>query len=1249
MSGVRALDKKLLACWLRLAKVLPNHHAVQPQSPEGWRPFALRPFYLSLIAAIMILMFLTLEGLRRYTDRYGGLIFFQDTESVSSSQSFAYNYVPIIVALVLVILWSFIDFDVLRLEPYFQLARSDGVPASVLLINYNFGQTFITPLTSAKRGHWVVFLVAMLTVLIRMFLPALQSTLFELREVNVIANESMKTWPDLVNLHTQARWIAAEEREGFDAVDSVFSSRGSLRRSRSSEYAIAPVEIPMDDLRESTVWTVNQTIYWSKLGCQDLLDDTDVPVQLDHTASQHPTVAWNVTGMQLDDGDDNCVLDFSYRSVFFPETDFLQLRYWEPLRSDDALSSDDGPRAFQPSGCRPYDLYGVLISLNATRHGSPAISSLGPQSISSATMFACKVDYYKATAEVSMHANSSITSINVTEGTTSALTRDQFNIKEFQGLLSHRAPYTSDLLFFQYNETAGDRTVTELPVISQDLGDIEPVLVLDTSNIMGRDEFKAKVTRGVKQSFVLTMGRLFDPDLPATVLPALRLTRQVTITVVDFAALCSEAILAMGFLLVVTMLYYYHMRPNILQSDPGSIGAMCSMATDVFYPSNILADPTIDLDQFSTRRLRMLLRNSRLYWHQGPLGRRLEIVKTDGSPPNLSDRLRNRVDPRPHFLVIPIFILEFVLLAAVIAAMSVIIASLAHEGSFQHLTQSKSSFFQVVLSFLPSVVASAVGSLCNSIHRNVSILEPWVHLQRGMATARSSLSMNYATQTPWAVFFKTLRDRHVLLGVVSLACMANTILTVVAGGLFTQQLTTSYLPVNTVMTNYSPSVFRQTDFAADFTEYDLIQTSITSGVSMLPWTSAKQSFVPLDLQDPDPDYTYGATTTGIGTDLDCRQLNPVDSLTHDPESGSSYWHYQPFDNPSRTCRVNMPSLKPGQGGISLSIHFLSPEARREMDECQTSTVMVVGRWNYTADTAVTDDNTIALHCEPRVRLQEFSIMFDQRGQIQDYSFINDSAVTSGAMYDNATISLGQFNKVFAAIPQSFMGETNRNETFITSYDWAGFLVARLYKQRETTITSLNPIALMDMSQIVYQWVYSTYFSLWHEIYLEPLESPYAAPNATAINKTWAMVVSVPSLAIALVIIALDTLVVLIVFGTRRGRFQGPRIPRSIGAVMPWIANSRLLNDFRGTYSWNNMQRRQHLDRMGKRYGFRMFLGPDNRWRYAVEEEPLVKEVKEPPVSPSSLAGSDDSDPKPPDAIELQVVRASPPPDDRRNE
>lgn len=583
-----------------------------------------------------------------------------------------------------------------------------------------------------------------------------------------------------------------------------------------------------------------------------------------------------------------------------------------------------------------------------------------------------------------------------------------------------------------------------------------------------------------------------------------------------------------------------------------------------------------------------------------------------GSPVQLGENLQTHVDPMPHFLVIPFFLVEFLALAGVIILMGLVVASLLRDGRFRHLTQSDSSAFQVVLSFLPSIIASSVGSLCTSIHRNLSVLEPWVHLQRGNASARASLSLNYSSQSPFAIFIKAVRDRHLLLGLVSIACVVNMALTVVAGGLFTQQLTTTTLDTNDLTMNYSQSTFWQTDFAAEFTEYDLIQTSITSGVPMLSWTSPNQSFIPVHVNNRSPDVTYGASTLGVGTELNCQALSTSD-LVQNNTNGHQFWRYGLFANSSMECIARMPPLKSKDEGIALSIHFLSPDDLDESDVCQTSTVLVVGRWDYKADTPMTNDNTIALHCEPQVQLQEYSVTFDQKGQIDWHEPVANTAIHQGTMYDNATVSLGQFNKVFAAIPSSYVGNTTmQNGTYnISSYDWAGFLVARLYQRQDPNFDSLDSDLLTDMTQTVYQWVYSTYFSLWRDIYLEPLAQPIKATNGTVTRSTWHMAPSAPSLAIALSIIAFDTIVVLLVFGTRRGRFRGPRMPRSIGAIIPWISHSQMLHDFADTHTWSSSKRRAHISALNKRYGFRMFMGADNRWRFAVDQEPEHAKPPEP--------------------------------------
>lgn len=596
---------------------------------RGWRPVALRPPYLSTLMCILLTMLLCLEGLRQYSDRAGGLAFFGYTTDVTAIQSFAYNYLPIIVSLVLALMWTVTDFDVLRLEPYFQLSRPEGAPATVLFINYNFGQTILTPINAIRRRHWVVLWVSFVTLSIRMILPALQSTLLELREVTVVDDGIMKSWPHLVDLDTQEKWMSMQ---ATNTVDSVLSSDESLRRTRSSNYAVAPVEIPGNLHDESTMWILDQTVYWAQLSCQNVLIEDKLTVSINNPQSTYPTISWNASGIELDatyGGATKCSLNFQYESVFFPATDYLQVRYWEPAISDSVKQANSNrTQAFSASGCDPYDLYGMVIGVNATN------GNLIPSDYSaSGSIFACDIVYHKANAQISMHSNSSIMSIDIDRATTNIVTQAEFNIVHFQALLSQRAPYTSDMLFIHENATTGARTVTELPVISQELGDFQPLLVLDTSTVMTEAEFLSKIEKDVKQIFVLTLGRLFDPEIAPVLIAASRFSKRVAIAVVDFAALWSELILFLAILTTLYLMFIYRSRELFLQSDPGSIGAMCSITADVFHPSNILTQPVAEFHQFSTRQLHRIFKDARCFWRPGPSGNRLDILAQDGIVP----------------------------------------------------------------------------------------------------------------------------------------------------------------------------------------------------------------------------------------------------------------------------------------------------------------------------------------------------------------------------------------------------------------------------------------------------------------------------------------------------------------------------------------------------------------------------------------------------------------------------------------
>jgi hypothetical protein len=100
------------------------------------------------------------------------------TEDVNAAQSFAYNYLPIIISLVLVLVWTVTDFD-----EYDPVAADCGIDRS----DNSLTEVVVDEEDGSRRSLGL-----------------------ELREVTVVDDRTIKSWPDLVDLRTQASWIATQ-------------------------------------------------------------------------------------------------------------------------------------------------------------------------------------------------------------------------------------------------------------------------------------------------------------------------------------------------------------------------------------------------------------------------------------------------------------------------------------------------------------------------------------------------------------------------------------------------------------------------------------------------------------------------------------------------------------------------------------------------------------------------------------------------------------------------------------------------------------------------------------------------------------------------------------------------------------------------------------------------------------------------------------------------------------------------------
>lgn len=131
------------------------HH--QPRNGQAsvkrsslWKPVTLRlPLLMSMI--ILTLSFIAiLEYLSRKSQIDGGVVLAR--EGFSSATAFLYLNLPTIIAIFYSLLWSWIDLDTKRLEPWFQLSKPGGAnEGDSLSLHYPFDFVAVAPLSALRK------------------------------------------------------------------------------------------------------------------------------------------------------------------------------------------------------------------------------------------------------------------------------------------------------------------------------------------------------------------------------------------------------------------------------------------------------------------------------------------------------------------------------------------------------------------------------------------------------------------------------------------------------------------------------------------------------------------------------------------------------------------------------------------------------------------------------------------------------------------------------------------------------------------------------------------------------------------------------------------------------------------------------------------------------------------------------------------------------------------------------------------
>ncbi|KAF2096022.1 hypothetical protein NA57DRAFT_59081 [Rhizodiscina lignyota] len=148
-------------------------------SRQPWQALSLQWPFLTFVALVSIGLAAAIQVLALRSKNDGGVIHSEDVDALSLGQSFLYRVLPAIIAVLYSFLWSWINLDVLRLEPFYQLSKSGGASGrQSVLLSYVFDFIATVPIKSLQHGHWAVLSSSVAVLLVLWGLIPVQSGIF---------------------------------------------------------------------------------------------------------------------------------------------------------------------------------------------------------------------------------------------------------------------------------------------------------------------------------------------------------------------------------------------------------------------------------------------------------------------------------------------------------------------------------------------------------------------------------------------------------------------------------------------------------------------------------------------------------------------------------------------------------------------------------------------------------------------------------------------------------------------------------------------------------------------------------------------------------------------------------------------------------------------------------------------------------------------------------------------------------------
>ncbi|KAK4082836.1 uncharacterized protein Triagg1_1726 [Trichoderma aggressivum f. europaeum] len=1160
-------------------------------SQKGWKPLSMTAPILTLLTILTLLIGCAIEALAQLSRSRGGLALSRTQDEIPQYAMISYLYAPNIIAVLYSLVWSWVDLDVKRMQPWFELSKLEGATAeNSMFLDYPYDFIATVPIKAARRRHWPVFFAGTVTVVIFWLITPLQSSIMGTGLVNITAPAIIGTRSSIVPLATQSDYLT---NQILNTGYSIAWLSQSWPPFTTADYGTLPFYIDNDpgESQLQTNWTATTTKLWTELECWP----AEQPVQNFSTMVMHFGNGQGCnTTINLD--------VFAYLKMYY-------VGYYTSPFSDYQLADTENCPA---TANATHQFLAVWVS---TKGGS---AQKMPE-VDITALF-CEPSYYKQQVMVTVDTNgfqplnSSIQPISPPEH----LTEKEFNSTSFEFLIANGMPMeqvldiTRDFPFEYVIEQSPrlDKTNLSIPVSNMVGYALAPRNVPATpygDPVLLHEAFN----RAHKYLFSIAVNQMLVNDTTVVNSTAVSEFQQSGIIVSRLFSAIVEGLLLFVAISTTCLLWFCHASTSYLTNNPSSISRLAA----IFRHGQETNKSFRPADHADEKSLKELFKDDKFRLTRGEYNSdgNIYLEKVDGPEGDENERKFDKpigyYDPiRPTPLKREIGLL-FGLVQ--VGALATIVYLKVQNDKNKGLIRPSNSFevLQILENYIPTAFATFSEPFWVLINRFMCLLQPFKVLSRGRSEPSKSIDTTYTALPPQLVIWRALRSRHFMLAMLCIIALLSNVLAVGLGALFNEDQTTA-IYTSTFTPNIAPQFDNQTVF--DLHLYFSLRTiatglyqdeayiamaNYTSGTQLPPWTTSDYFFQPYTVDSggqSNSSSTYRIPTRGFGASMNCTAVPQHTLALSYPASLASACSADAttqLEVAEMVFRTNQTTRPAGQSAIEYSDSLQSKDS---FDDCSRPMTFGWGRTPQALNMNATVEASFAI-CHIFFQTAMFDVRHDAEGNVLEYERTSDLSThldgDDGDVQTNRMI-INMNNLVRA------YGRVWHNDTL--SRDWINYLLTTTLDARDFLDPSKpvpDPNDLIPAIEKVYRQLFAILLSLNQQLFVPGDEE--ASITGQRLTEETRIFMDQNAFIIAVTVLSLN-IVAVVIFYSRGIIFNLPRVPTTIGSVLAFVSASHILED-QGPSS----RGQDGKSREKKTYSFGRYIGVDQKVHLGIDMDPYV--------------------------------------------